>query len=158
MKQIPYLILAYMTCGLFLLASCNKDPQTTTVVDTDLQVYFESFKFEGEKRGLTIDLRTAEIDGYMKTIEDHGVVGQCIHDDEGKSIVIDVNKWRTLDQLEKEFIVFHELGHCYLDRGHTDEKNRNGSCKSMMHSSATACNNTYNSSTRENYLDELFLN
>lgn len=147
-----------MLVGISLLVSCEQDEQFSVVIDNELQVYFESFRFEGENRGLIIDLEDAQIQGNMQVIDDQGIVGQCIHDDVGKSIVIDSEKWQSLDQLEKEFIVFHELGHCFLDRGHTDTRERSGACRSIMHSSTTVCQNIYNSRTRSDYLDELFLN
>jgi hypothetical protein len=53
-------------------------------------------------------------------------------------------------------VVFHELGHCYLGRGHSEETHPNGVCKSIMRSGNGGCFDNYNSTTREAYLDELF--
>ncbi len=158
MTRISHTYIIGLLTGFALLAACSEDIPNEVFVHEDLQVYFDAFEFEGEQRGMDIDLVQAEIQGYMRSIDDRGVVGQCIENSTSKSIVIDVERWQSLDQLEKEFIVFHELGHCYLDRGHIDNKDTNGSCLSMMHSSATVCDITYNSNTRKTYLDELFLN
>lgn len=141
-----------------MLAACSEDIPHEVFVHEDLQVYFDSFEFEAEQRGIDIDLVQAEIQGYMRSIDDRGVIGQCIENSTSKSIVIDVARWQHLDQLEKEFIVFHELGHCYLNRGHIDSKDSSSTCLSMMHSTSTVCDITYNSVTRTTYLDELFLN
>lgn len=139
--------------------SCAENLDTVVVVHEDLQLHFTNFEIEGQNRGLNVDLDSDEIQGFMRSITDLGVVGQCIESQtEGKRIVIDSDRWRRLTNMEKEFIVFHELGHCYLGRGHTNEKASDGSCLSMMHSSTEACENRYNANTREGYLDELFLN
>ena len=53
-------------------------------------------------------------------------------------------------------IVFHELGHCYLTRGHKDERKNNGTCASIMRSGKAACMDFYTSDNRKEYLDELF--
>lgn len=155
-STITYLLAILL--GITLLMACAEDIPTVVVVHSDLQVYFDSFEFEAEQRGIEIDLFEAEVQGFMQSIDDRGVVGQCIENSDGKSIVIDLERWQRLDQLEKEFIVFHELGHCYLGRPHIDTKDNKGECLSMMHSSTTVCDIQYNSVTRAAYLDELFLN
>ena len=58
--------------------------------------------------------------------------------------------------MEKEFIIYHELGHCFLDRDHLDEANADGSCVSIMHSNPGVCFFELKSENREDYLDELF--
>ncbi|MDB4293220.1 hypothetical protein N9954_07395, partial [Maribacter sp.] len=62
-------------------------------------------------------------------------------------------------ETEKENLIFHELGHALLQRGHTNGTLPNGSQKSLMCASET-CNNyrVYNSNQNEQrsyYLDEL---
>ena len=73
-----------------------------------------------------------------------------------KNILLDSQFWRRASEMEKEFLVFHELGHCYLGRSHLDEVAQNGNCQSMMNSGMGNCRINYNSQTRNEYLDELF--
>ncbi len=56
----------------------------------------------------------------------------------------------------REFVVFHELGHCDLGRDHRDEAFDNGVCVSIMRSGLGDCRDYYHPRTREGYLDELF--
>lgn len=159
MKRLLHICIAGAVTSIILLSSCAKDLDQTIVVHDELVAYFDMFEVEGKLRGIDIDLKQAEIHGFMRIINEGGVIGQCRSSDtEGKSIVIDKNGWTTLSELEKEFIVFHELGHCYLDRVHDDSRNRDGTCTSLMHSSTSACRNIYSSQTRKHYLDELFFN
>jgi len=58
--------------------------------------------------------------------------------------------------LIKELIVFHELGHCFLQRGHREDALPNGACVSIMRSGIEDCLDNYTSETRSFYIDELF--
>lgn len=159
MKTKSYTYYLFFFWITILCFSCSENIESIVLVHENLQAHFDNFEIEGQNRGIDIDLKSAEIQGFMENINDLGVVGQCIESHaEGKRIVIDSDRWRRLTNSQKEFIVFHELGHCYLNRSHTDEKGSDGSCLSIMHSSTEACENKYNPATREDYLDELFLN
>ena len=142
---------------LFILGSCAKEYGYD--VDPELQSYFQLFEQEAEARGQSVDLEAAGIGGIIEFIMDNSTVGQCQTSDEGnKRVFIDKAFWEDYDNLEKEFIVFHELGHCYLLREHDNSTNFNNTCKSIMQSGVSGCKNNYKQSTRKEYLDELFNN
>jgi len=69
---------------------------------------------------------------------------------------IDATYWANATALEREFVIFHELGHCFLDRTHIDTKDVQGDCESMMHSGISGCQFRYTLASRVAYLDELF--
>lgn len=156
MKYSRFLLLLI---GVSLLA-CQKE--TTTIVslymDEDLEPYFERFKTEGAERGITVDFEAANISAFLEDIEAANVTGQCYYKtDEPNRLVIDEVFWRQATDLRREFVIFHELGHCFLKRSHLDSTEPDGTCSSMMHSGLSGCRNAYNNSTRSDYLDELFL-
>ena len=127
-------------------------------VNSEIQTYFDRFEAEGKKRGLEIDLEAAGISGDIQEIEKDKVLGQCFSSsDEPSRLIIDATFWKQAKDLQKEFVVFHELGHCYLNRSHNNESN-NGKCVSMMQSGTTGCRFNYTNFTRTAYLDELFNN
>jgi hypothetical protein len=123
------------------------------VVDARLKPYFERFQDEAILRGLELDF--SEIEGRIEELE--GVGGRCEHNSELPDVVkINFVFWEQANEVDREFIVFHELGHCVLNRTHLDTKKTDGTCRSIMHSGTSGCRNTYGPDTREAYLQELF--
>lgn len=140
--------------------SCEKESVSleTTYIDAELAPYFERFRTEGTVRGVAVDFELANISGFLEVIAAANVTGQCYHSsDDSHRLVIDREFWHGASDLRREFVVFHELGHCFLGRSHLDTALPNGSCASMMHSGLSGCRNAYNSLSRSAYLDELFL-
>ena len=128
-------------------------------VDEALWDYFHRFEEAGKARGLDINIRTLGITGHLEAIDEGNVVGTCSYGGRRPNhVTIDTEFWAGSTDLLKEFVVFHELGHCYLSRGHNDESLNNGSCVSIMASGVGDCRDNYRSSTRTYYLDELFDN
>ena len=139
------------------LAGCDKKG-ATTLVDPLLHSYFDQFVFEAALRGIELDLERHQVEGRIDDLEE-GVRGQCQHlSNDSERVVIDRTYWGQSSSMEREFIVFHELGHCILNRSHLDTKSQQGACTSIMHSSSFSCRNTYNTNTRKELLDELFSN
>ena len=141
--------------SLVFAISCSKE-ETVPSIDADLVPFFEKFVNEGSTRGVIVDFEAAGVGGQLIDISEQGVVGKCLKYSNGTRVVtIEVMTWNGYSDLEKEFLIFHELGHCFLDREHTDKADVNGNCVSIMHSSSQACVNNY-SNSRDQYLDELF--
>ena len=121
--------------------------------------YFENFERAADDRGILIDLASLGITaGFEESVsQEPQIVGMCqSHPDQGEQIIIDLNEWKRTTQFRHEFMLFHELGHCVLNRGHFDEAYPSGICKSIMRSGEADCFDYYNASTRSTYLDELF--
>jgi len=124
--------------------------------DRDLEFYIEKFRTEAEERGRVIDFRFDLIEASIEPIEEDRVAGQCSVRAGDREITIDSDYWRRSTPQLREWVVFHELGHCYLGRGHRDDQTESGICRSVMNSGTTDCRINYRSGTREAYLDELF--
>jgi len=128
-------------------------------VDERLVSYFLSFEIEASRRGYLIDLGELGVTGVIRPINGAGqvVVGRCtFNEEEPNHLVIDQAFWESSSNRLREFIIFHELGHCVLYRGHRDEQDSNGFCLSIMRSSNAVCRENYFSTTRTTLLDELF--
>lgn len=142
---------------LSFFTSCQKEEEDSVFVDEKLQQYFQRFEEEGNFRGRNIDFSLINVEGYLSNTLEASISGQCQHDpNHPDRVLINLTFWNHADDMEKEFLVFHELGHCYLQRAHLDTKDSRGICMSIMHSGASVCRNNYNNMTRSNYLDELF--
>ena len=136
--------------------SCQKEENLIAPeVDERLTPFFESFKQEGSSRGQNINMK--DIIGQIIDIDTDGVLGRCNQLTSGqKHLMIDRLFWETANVTEKEYVIFHELGHCALNRRHTDATNKDGTCISMMQSGNGSCKMVYNAQNRSKYLDELF--
>lgn len=126
-------------------------------VDPALWSYFSSFEEEAAARGLDIDLYLANITGVISEIDEEHVAGQCTYSSNApNAVTIDKTFWDRSNVIFREFVVFHELGHCFLGRGHEEGTNADGTCTSIMRSGIEDCRDNYRPTTREVYLDELF--
>lgn len=156
-KTSKRLIIGIIVCLAVWGSACEKEETVVSKVDEDLQPYFERFDVEAIARGLDFSLEMEELEASILSINRDGVLGQCHYSDEAPNIVeVDDEFWARATDLEKEYVVFHELGHCILGRDHDDTRNSNGTCSSMMQSGLTNCRVEYNASNRDEYINELF--
>ena len=122
-----------------------------------LQPYFAKFESEAALRGFDIDLSIQNISAEISEISDDGVAGTCTYGSNHPGhIVIDQSFWNQASENLKEMVIFHELGHCSLHRGHREGAYSNGACVSIMRSGLGDCIDNYRPVTRSIYLDELF--
>lgn len=139
--------------NLVLIFSCSPSIRHNKLFDK----YIEKFKIEAKNRSLghiVSDLR----------VRIHFAEGKI--DYEGKCspgkfkhITINEQFWNKLDTLQKEALIFHELGHCILGREHKNKTTENGECLSLMDGKENGfecSNNYYCPSWRKYYIDELF--
>lgn len=156
MKIRSIAILAIIT----VFTGCGEEIHTSElIIDSDLLEYFERFKIEAEKRNIPIDYKSMNVEGHIGEIVDKGVVGQCqTYANGNKAVIIEKEYWEKSSNLKKEFIVFHELGHCILNRAHLDATGAGGNCNSIMNSGSAACKLDYTPENREMLLEELFTN
>jgi len=90
-------------------------------------------------------------------ISENGVAGTCSFSSHAPNhIVIDETFFNQTSELYKEMVIFHELGHCVLFRGHNEATHAAGTCASIMRSGIEGCRDNYRTTTRKSYLDELF--
>ena len=126
-------------------------------VDPELRLYFQRFEDEAAARGIRVDLTAAGISGMIEPIDEDHIAGQCAYPrNRPNEVTIDEAFWVRGSDLFREFIVFHELGHCYLFRPHLEDQFQNGACVSIMRSGNGTCLDNYHSGTRASYIDELF--
>ena len=150
-------VLLFVVITTFSGISCNKDEADQLFVDNSLQEYFDRFSTEGAIRKVIVNFEASRVSGYIRTIDTPNVIGQCAHDaNKPNTVIIDRDYWDNGSDLEREFLVFHELGHCVLKREHLDEADARGNCISIMTSGSAQCRINYTQDTRKQLLDELF--
>ena len=158
----------------FLFASCGNDDEIVATngpqgfqsnealfptVTPELRPFYIAFEEEAAARGIEIDLTQEEVTGNIVELGNMGVLGVCVrNDDEPNRVAVDDDAWAVADQALKELIVFHELGHCVLNREHLDDE-QDGVCLSIMNSGLAGCELSLDDPIiREAYIDELFEN
>jgi hypothetical protein len=142
--------------GLGFAAGCSED-EPELAIDPALEGILETFAQEAASRGVLIDYESLNLTARLQTVTRAGVAGFCSSTQEGDpEIVVDRDFWNRVIPLQQELVVFHELGHCILGRGHTDDLDDMGNCLSIMNTFVNTCQSSFNSMTRSQYLDELF--
>jgi len=154
MSRMAYLVAAM---SMLIISSCEVEPQITFIVDTPVQEYYERFIYEAAVRGLNLEYATYQVDATISDIPEHNVIGQCSWSETHQhAITLDRAYWNNASDMQREFVVFHELGHCVLGRAHVDNSDANGNCTSIMTSGAGDCRIVYLQHNRDRLLDELF--
>jgi hypothetical protein len=171
MPKLPRFRIAPILALLFslLLTACSPEslfteeavpvepPTTTTAVDGRLTRFFIAFEAAAAERGINVDLAAFGIEATIEELPDEGVAGQCSYGTFiGHQIVIDTDFFNRASDNAREMVVFHELGHCYLQRDHREDSFDNGICRSIMRSGTGDCLDAYRGDTRDYFLDELF--
>lgn len=152
-------MLIFTLCFGFSFFSCDKNIEEIydyPNVDERLHEHFRKFQEEGKKRGIKVDLERLNVAGSIEKINVRGVVGLCNINNDNK-VIIDEDFWQRSSYSSKELIVFHELGHCYLQLSHSTKASDSGVCKSIMRPGDGSCLDFYNAQTRTKLIDDLFL-
>ena len=126
-------------------------------ITSDLAPYFKSFQEEAEHRGILVDYTSANVTAEIKQIDEGSVAGTCTTNGHDlRHISIDQSFWSKASPLLREMVIFHELGHCILGRGHEEGRFDNGVCRSIMRSGLGTCADAYNVTNRDYFIEELF--
>ena len=127
------------------------------LVDEELWPYFAAYEAAAAERGVDVDLREEPVRAFFLSSFENGVAGECRYNpDHPNEVSLDRDTWEAVSQRLREYIVFHELGHCERRRKHREDAGPTGLCLSVMASGTGSCSENYTPSTRDALLDELF--
>ena len=147
-----------------IISSCQQDltdqedSQISGVdIDSELAPYFIIFQEEASNHGLNIDYESSNVSAEIIQIDEGSVAGTCsTNGHDLRHITIDQSFWNRASPLLREMVIFHELGHCILGRGHSEDQFDNGICRSIMRSGLGDCIDAYSATNRTYYIEELF--
>ena len=127
----------------------------------DFKPFVEAFRNDAARYGWQLKDEVAELyadygdaPGIMDNLL---VVGLCHRDIGLRIIIIDPVAWEVMTPSRQELMMYHELGHCLLERDHEDTeitRDFGKQPKSVMN--ATLIDTWLFTSYREAYLKELF--
>lgn len=138
----------------FVQCSCGKIPEHDAVLDVgEFHEYVTRFEVRAVEYGMKVQVTDLVIRfGELENQRERGVCEIVT----GQTPVITINKkrWNLLEEVDREILLFHEMGHCVLKRLHHNELSRRGAPQSMMHAYAL---DRYTYLLNESYyLEELF--
>jgi hypothetical protein len=146
LKTITISILVFIT-------SCNETEVLGVNVSNGLKKYVETFFFEADKLGIKLPNSS----NISVKFHNEDRVSYCL----SGTVWIRKKGWDNKNELEKELEVFHELGHCLLNRSHYNCQLEDGYSKSIMCGAAGTCGldcqYSYRGIRREYYIKELFV-
>lgn len=138
---------------LFLfLAACVQDH--AIFVEPDLRPYVDQYEKDSGTKVVGVTIRFGEIPNEKhvgicyKTIDPFGGAK--------REIVIRKEYFDKITENQRMVLIYHELGHCYLNRGHLDEKISEGQFKGMPKSIMYFKNFGYPEEMDGIYKNELF--
>lgn len=164
----PRNVLAAVSLAALCLSACTKDPvmpevsavinpETYPGVDEALWPYFARYEAEAAERGIDVDLTALDVTADLVDTLDSGVAGQCTYNPaRPNEMIVDSTTFDLVSERFREYIVFHELGHCERLRRHREVADADGVCVSIMASGTGECRDNYTAASREALLDELF--
>jgi hypothetical protein len=134
-------------------------------IEEEFKPFVNSFFAEMESRGLNLrtDISVVFVNKISAPNVDKNICGYGYTNFFGSGhakieIIDSENCWHQWDAIQKENLMYHELGHALLSKGHITNFYPNGSPKSIMCSETCSNYKTYNKyqiEQREYYLDEL---
>lgn len=151
----------YMFLLIAALTSCGTRDDYPVTVDGEIDVYFARFTeatnipVVGISAGFT-DLPGTDVGRCTVTEHRDWSTGVLISNTE-RVITADIEQWASASDLRREEIIYHEIGHCLLGRGHDDRTYLNSGVPtpvSVMHPLAFGDMPVY-SEQHEYYLNEL---
>ena len=141
--------------GVLFLYSCGDEPVYD--VAPVFEPYVERFVEEALTYGISYDFQEEGLEIVFRDAVSKESGGQC-----NSSGLIEIERffWNDLDDFEKEGLIFHELGHCVLGRGHKNALLPNGEWGSRMRGSplpdGTNAVINYTGTRLPFYRDEMF--
>jgi hypothetical protein len=114
---------AIFTIGAFLISACASTPY----IDARLAPYTNIEQAKG------ISVILGDLTGTKSVIIDTHVVAQCLDYTFDTVIVVDVTQWYILSDLQRHWVIQHELGHCAYGLEHDERLGTDGCPLSVMY-------------------------
>lgn len=93
----------------------------TPYVDNEFKPHVQNFVKKSKGKVLLKDVKNLSIT-FDKFDEDSEVIGYCLYIPLYPKIVINQDWWyKNESKIAREALIFHEMGHCILYRGHAEE-------------------------------------
>ncbi len=132
-----------------------------STTDETFNAYIKKFEDHAKIKTGNVNYKLNDIPINFGDTENERFVGVCFtYSDGKKEVIIKADWWNKVPPSSRESLIFHELGHCALDREHNEDMIVNGKGEelraSIMHPSIVSAQ-AY-SEYYDGYVHELFTN
>lgn len=152
-------LLSLLIIGLIVI-SCSAGGFLTYEEPRELDTYLQEFKSAADKRGYDLTIPKRFKVKLVDKVDGRNTVKGFCTEDIPMVIRLEKDYWMQADSTQKKILLFHEFGHCLLNRNHTNEILPNGEWKSLMRGGSLPEDRSYVINFRgvrmEYYWDELF--
>lgn len=101
-------------------------------IEPRYQSYVDNFVSDAQKTGRTIEINDLIIKSVPQISDE--IIGQCQRGiNVTPRIVINYGHWKNFSNVEREELLYHELGHCILNRWHKNDTDSLGIPISIMY-------------------------
>ncbi len=129
MRRYLYPVALLMVAFSQLTTALDRLPRakgpSANLIDPVLAPYYESFITAANASGSSIDHNqglTLVFGKLRQPIAKGVIVGLCSgYHHVSANVTIDIEYWMKADRVAKLLLVYHELGHCVLDKYHSDK-------------------------------------
>jgi len=137
-----------LVAGFFILAS----QQSHSDQYSPFKSQVEGFILAGASQGVTVDM--SDFNVIMAERLPGTVVGLCVPQE--NIVLVNKQYWDTADAIHREALVWHELGHCKLNRIHVTDT-AFGHAVSLMYPAINSVDDEeWYKAHRKEYIEELF--
>lgn len=130
----------------FLFIACGKKETRFEVGQEHVHAFEKASKEVGHP---------VAVDNLIIQLGETGVAAaNCVWGSGTPELTIKRDFWVSASDVQREIIVFHEMGHCILNRDHLDSRRADGTPQSLMNTYAVTAREY--KKARSYYIQELF--
>lgn len=127
-------MIQYYIVFLLLIVSCGSSPtpsKDNNAIEADFKPYYDEFIEDLNIRNRRVSYGNIAI--KFDAMRSPGNVGECHYLYPKHTVKINKKFWDNSSDAIKKIIIYHELGHCMLYKGHNSELNSINQPISIMH-------------------------
>lgn len=157
--RVTIIICALSGCATTQEMGKEIQAKPNTYIDKEVMPYVKSFESHASKymyHGFTVGhivIKIVDKKEVHRIAKKNTSVGVCRR--YYREVYLSRQFWQNATDIEKEMLVFHELGHCVLLRGHRDDNDSWGHPNSVMR--WKVFDSWIYETNRDYYIEELFL-
>lgn len=155
MSLLMFYLMANATINIYKIL--HPPVHSFVYTDSDLIGVVRSFDYEARQH-LVLGTDTSKISVIFGDVDDEekGTIGECSIYKRSNSTLVTILKsqWDEMDNFDREQLIFHELGHCVLNRDHCNAVDQDNKGISIMNEYLLPLK--YYQDNRDDLIQELF--